>query len=687
MEILNDETKEENYDINKNDLEKMKEIFDDETITNLFDEFLKKEKIEDSVEVFQELSEYFNEKNNLEKMKKGIRIYEKYTTEKKVNLLDKDLLSKINSENQDENIFHIQELFDVILKVIKRFKDSELFNKLLENNKYSNLTKNLICEECEESKASTFCLFCQTFQCSDCLKKLHSVKNRKFHLLIITDLQSFEFKQCPDHEKSIEFICKEKNKIYCPDCLINNDINTNGLININEVISSSEYITHLEEKYIQMLQQEREILTKRDLIEREYQKHKYQIEEYSTKIHKAVDILKLQSKKTLNELHTENADVLERCLSPVLKKYFILLECFKSNKTYEDYNINELKLIKTIMKDNKGKMDFFSFLLDENLTFRTISVGYQVISREKDINTDINSLIKISKKNDIVLLKTLNINFESVKIFDLSTSIEYKKKFKPKFEIFDNNGNLSKNIKMDSIIVDVLAPDNSNEIPLIELKRKGLFKIKFYPQKIGKYILSVKLKDSLKEDHVNGSPFTLYSGESIKLDHKSDFDQNGLFYYLASNAKSENWKSPVDRGLIVLNVSSQDKDSSSINSILSPIPKSDFFTQNNNVNEYIKFSINNGFLKINHLLFKYGDKIVLRNWNLEGFNCLSQKWIIIKQFKNDQSLNSKNLFASWKIDCDDFYNEFRIILTGPNSDGFNYLVLGHMEVYGIFRKH
>lgn len=65
----------------------------------------------------------------------------------------------------------------------------------------------------------------------------------------------------------------------------------------------------------------------------------------------------------------------------------------------------------------------------------------------------------------------------------------------------------------------------------------------------------------------------------------------------------------------------------------------------------------------------------LRNWTLQGSND-GKNWSVLKRHVNDASLNAGYGSASWPItDCTKSYRHFRILQTGKNSNGNNFLCI------------
>jgi hypothetical protein len=75
---------------------------------------------------------------------------------------------------------------------------------------------------------------------------------------------------------------------------------------------------------------------------------------------------------------------------------------------------------------------------------------------------------------------------------------------------------------------------------------------------------------------------------------------------------------------------------------------------------------------------------VLRNWNLEGSNN-GVEWVVLHRHANDTSLAATgHSTASWEVDNPDglAFSRFRIIMTGPSSNGNHYLFMMGLELYG-----
>ena len=78
---------------------------------------------------------------------------------------------------------------------------------------------------------------------------------------------------------------------------------------------------------------------------------------------------------------------------------------------------------------------------------------------------------------------------------------------------------------------------------------------------------------------------------------------------------------------------------------------------------------------------------VLRNWRLEGSNDGSA-WSPLRVHNNDESLAAVAFStASWSVEgVAESYQHFRILQTGKNSGGTDYLMCGGIELYGLLTE-
>lgn len=169
----------------------------------------------------------------------------------------------------------------------------------------------------------------------------------------------------------------------------------------------------------------------------------------------------------------------------------------------------------------------------------------------------------------------------------------------------------------------------------------------------------------------------------LAFNHASDFDENGVFYYLGSCGKTQKWSNPADSGYLIVSSSGIMADSTPLSTVVGrelvrcvtkPVR-----------NAWILFDLTDMYLELSAYTLKHyssWDTECLRNWVLEGSND-GVNWDTIKQHNNDQGLNKKGGTFTWTIDAQGRrYRMFRMLQTGVNSNNHFYLAISGCEMYG-----
>lgn len=168
--------------------------------------------------------------------------------------------------------------------------------------------------------------------------------------------------------------------------------------------------------------------------------------------------------------------------------------------------------------------------------------------------------------------------------------------------------------------------------------------------------------------------------------YQSDFDKNGVFYYLATNGGATPWRNPHPD---VVKVTGSHPESAEF-------PFANIFT-NDEVPASMKVSDQKNWLmvdlgptttlsKITHYSCRAYMGVNLRSWNLEG-SLDGKTWKILKSHVKDASLPVEaGVTHTWELPGDsDALRYIRFRLTGPDShDAYNLVTCG-FEVYGTLR--
>eukprot|EP00466_Bigelowiella_natans_P007034 jgi/Bigna1/70061/fgenesh1_pg.10_\ len=88
------------------------------------------------------------------------------------------------------------------------------------------------------------------------------------------------------------------------------------------------------------------------------------------------------------------------------------------------------------------------------------------------------------------------------------------------------------------------------------------------------------------------------------------------------------------------------------------------------------------------LLGKEAVRWALRNWRLEGKKGSSspsgkgEEWMVLSEHTNDEALNAKGSEAIWPLETKEFFDSFRVVQVGMNSNMHYFLACSGIELYG-----
>ncbi|GMS95260.1 hypothetical protein PENTCL1PPCAC_17435, partial [Pristionchus entomophagus] len=176
-------------------------------------------------------------------------------------------------------------------------------------------------------------------------------------------------------------------------------------------------------------------------------------------------------------------------------------------------------------------------------------------------------------------------------------------------------------------------------------------------------------------------------GEPLTFTYTSDFDENGIIYWLGTNAKSESeWTNPASVGVVVATSSEAPRQPfGRPEDILSRDANALNCHSGDDKNSH--FSIDMGALiKPSNYTLRHSrgySRSALRNWLFQGSND-NRVWEVLSFHKNDTSLTEPGSTATFPIDpSKGAFRYFRIAQNGENSSGSTfYLSLSGFEMYG-----
>eukprot|EP01084_Bolivina_argentea_P223891 378710_1 len=175
----------------------------------------------------------------------------------------------------------------------------------------------------------------------------------------------------------------------------------------------------------------------------------------------------------------------------------------------------------------------------------------------------------------------------------------------------------------------------------------------------------------------------LETGQSGKynFEYSSDFDENGILFFLGSNGNQNKWENPALTGDVCVS-SSTLGGKCKISSLVGRETVRLVTTQAANTWMQVDFMdklIEPSYYSLKH--YSTYDNECLRNWILQASND-GKIWVTIKRHVADTSLSGKGSTYTWPILSQGKYRIWRIKQTGMNCNRHTYLACSGIEFYG-----
>ena len=178
----------------------------------------------------------------------------------------------------------------------------------------------------------------------------------------------------------------------------------------------------------------------------------------------------------------------------------------------------------------------------------------------------------------------------------------------------------------------------------------------------------------------------LEEGQPIDFQHQSDFDQNGLMYWIGTNGGTvADWVNPAQYGLVV--VTSSDGRTLPYGK-LEDILSRDTNALNCHTNDDRRawFAIDLGmWLQPTAYTLRHArgyGRSAVRSWQLQGSKD-GVNWVNIKEHVGDEKLGEPGSTATWTLETEAEYRHVRIQQMGKNASAqTHYLSLSGFEIYG-----
>lgn len=168
-------------------------------------------------------------------------------------------------------------------------------------------------------------------------------------------------------------------------------------------------------------------------------------------------------------------------------------------------------------------------------------------------------------------------------------------------------------------------------------------------------------------------------------------DKNGVVAFIGSGCGLKKFSNPVKDELININVSAN-RSGLKLQSFVEPSPPgSDTYIEGTSgTKPWFQVNLGNWYVRPYCYKLKHNadDNGYLRGWNLEGSSD-GGEWEVLLRHQQDKGFKTARQGLMWPIfmTSTKTYNNFRIVMTSPNSDGNWKLQVGAFDVYTVSYTH
>eukprot|EP00960_Hanusia_phi_P070531 767330-Hanusia_phi.AAC.5 len=176
-------------------------------------------------------------------------------------------------------------------------------------------------------------------------------------------------------------------------------------------------------------------------------------------------------------------------------------------------------------------------------------------------------------------------------------------------------------------------------------------------------------------------------GRKNEFVYSRDFDKNGVIYFIGSNGCSKEWINPASHGLVFITSSDgRTLPYGKVEDILSRSSEAQNCHTKDRSSSWFVIDLGLNLIPSAYTLRHacgYG-RSALRAWQLQ-MSTDGMNWATIKSHDNDQGMVEPGSTYTWILDAPETVNGWRyvrIMQTGRNAGGKNYLSLSGFEIYG-----
>lgn len=172
----------------------------------------------------------------------------------------------------------------------------------------------------------------------------------------------------------------------------------------------------------------------------------------------------------------------------------------------------------------------------------------------------------------------------------------------------------------------------------------------------------------------------------VKLRHFtyiSDMDENGIIYFLGCRNGTAPFQNPMTLGIVEVTVARVKADSAPVSAVVGREAVRCLCNDMHNgwfCIDFKRYLVRPTRYTLRH--YSSWDTEALRHWKFQG-SVDGSDWVVLRDHVDDTTLSRKGQAATWEIPAQPHYfRYFRVLMTGKNSNGHNYLSLSGFELYG-----
>jgi len=166
----------------------------------------------------------------------------------------------------------------------------------------------------------------------------------------------------------------------------------------------------------------------------------------------------------------------------------------------------------------------------------------------------------------------------------------------------------------------------------------------------------------------------------------SDFDENGVMYWLGTRGKTKPYVNPCTDTSLVIATESHSQYGTGLVAFGRESGISNYAHQSNTNGTPMWFQIEFKSITVCPSYYSirtdFNANHAIRNWKLEG-SIDGKTWVNISIHNGDSKMPATaNSCASWPVTVQKFFQFLRVTQTGPNSSGNIHFMMCGFEVYG-----